>query len=769
MRYNNKMLKKVAFMALLSFACSCTNTTKMDVNVLPIPVQVEQHNGTLKLDEGTQIVLNSLPIESLGEQTQEFIKKHTGLDLKIVKGNSEGSDKSIRFGIALNADYGEEGYSLDIDENGVSILAENTKGLFYGAQSLRQLLPVSASDKVELPYVHILDYPRFEWRGLHLDVSRHFFTVDEVKRFIDLMAMYKLNTFHWHLTDDQGWRIEIKKYPLLTQKGAWRERVGFDFNQEKGLNVDDGKPYGGFYTQEDIKEVVRYAKMHEITVVPEIDIPGHSVAAIHAYPYLSCFPKEAAPVRLTGGVSDGVYCAGKESSFTFIKDVLDEVMALFPSHRIHIGGDEAPKNNWKRCPLCQKRIRQEGLRDEHELQSYFIGRIADYLESHGRQLIGWDEIMEGNSVDGATIMSWRGVIPGLEAARAGHEVIMTPLIYTYISRTQSINEVTKQSENGDVLSMRTLYEYNPVPDAIEEKYKQNIIGVQACQWTEGTPNQKILEYKEYPRAIALAEMAWSPQDYREWEGFYQRLTKHLPFLSSYGVGYGAPSYDVAMQVLPSKEPGTVKLTFKTERKEPIFYTLDGSEPTSTSNQTMDSLLLAQPATVKVCQFRPDGSRGRITSRDVSFHKGIAKKVTYTYPYSEVHAGGGDFGLVDGIVNQWQGFEKSDAEFVVDLGEVMSVSQIQTRWRYDIGDWVFRPLSVSYEVSADGTAYTKVYEQTAENPKGKYEKGIMDVNYELADQSIRFIRVKAKSPKINPTWHKHAGGASWIFVDEVVVN
>ena len=768
MKRRFRILNKVAFFALLNLVCSCSDMSEKDINIIPIPVQVEQHNGTLLLDEQSQIVLNSLPIENLGIQTQEFIKKHTGLNLKVEKAETDVAGKHIRFCISPDANHGSEGYTMDIDEKGVTIESETARGLFYGAQSLRQLLPVSATEKVELPYAHIVDYPRFAWRGLHLDVSRHFFTVDEVKRFIDLMAMYKLNTFHWHLTDDQGWRIEIKKYPLLTEKGAWRERVGFDFNQKKGLNTDDGKPYGGFYTQEDIKEVVRYADQHAITVVPEIDIPGHSVAAIHAYPYLSCFPKEAAPVRLTGGVSDGVYCAGKESSFTFIKNVLDEVMALFPSRRIHIGGDEAPKRNWKRCPLCQKRIKQEGLKDEHELQSYFIGRIADYLKSCGRELIGWDEIMEGNSVEGATIMSWRGVIPGLEAARAGHQVIMTPLIYTYISRTQSRNNVTKQSEEGDVLSMRTVYEYNPVPDALEEKYQQNIIGVQACQWTEGTPTQKILEYKEYPRAIALAEMAWSPQSYRVWDDFYQRLSKHLPFLSSYGVAYGAPCYDVAMEVLPSKEPGTIKIAFTTELKEPIYYTLDGSEPTMNSKQTLDSLLMTESATLKACQFRPDGSRGRISSRDISFHKGITKHVTYVRPYSVVHAGGGDFGLVDGIFNQWQGFEKSDAEFIVDLGEAMPVSQIQTRWRYDIGDWVFRPLSVSYEVSADGNTYTNVFEKTAENPEGKYEKGILDANCKLNDQSVRFIRVKAVSPKVNPSWHKNAGGASWIFVDEVVV-
>ena len=766
MKHSFRIFSKAAFLVLLNCFCSCSSSP--DINIIPMPVQVEQQNGTLTLDGNSRIVLTSLPGSELGVQTQEFIQKHTGLDLKVVEGSAEPSGNNIRFSLSDGTNYGAEGYSIDIDKHGVNIQAATANGLFYGAQSLRQLLPLSPSGKVELPYVHILDYPRFAWRGLHLDVSRHFFTVDEVKRFIDLMAMYKLNTFHWHLTDDQGWRIEIKKYPLLTQKGAWRERVGFPDNQKKGLNTDDGKPYGGFYTQDDIKEVVRYAGLHGVTVVPEIDIPGHSVAAIHAYPELCCFPKEAAPVRLTGGVSDGVYCAGKETSFTFIKDVLDEVMTLFPSRKIHIGGDEAPKNNWKRCPLCQKRIKQEGLADEHELQSYFISRIARYLESRDRELIGWDEIMEGNSVDGATIMSWRGVIPGMEAARAGHNVIMTPLIYTYISRPQSINEVTKQSEKGDVLGLRTVYEYNPVPDALEEEYQQRILGVQACQWSEGTPNQKVLEYKEYPRAIALAEMAWSPQSHREWNDFHQRLTKHFPFLTLYGVAYGAPCYDVAMQVLPAHNPEAVKIAFKTELREPIYYTLDGSDPLQTSPQTQDSILLTESATVKACQFRPNGSQGRINTTTIAFHKAITKHVTYAKPYSVAHAGGGDFGLVDGILDSWQGFEKSDADFVVDLGKAIPVSEISTRWFYDIGDWVFRPLSVSYEISADGKNYEKVHEITAENPEGKYEKGILEVNHKLANQSVRYIHIQAKSPKINPSWHRNAGGASWIFIDEVVV-
>ena len=514
--------------------------------------------------------------------------------------------------------------------------------------------------------------------------------------------------------------------------------------------------------------MIAYASQRGITIVPEIDVPGHSVAAIHAYPHLCCFPKEAAPVRLTGGVSDGVYCAGKESSFTFITDVLDEVMKLFPSRRIHIGGDEAPKKNWRKCPLCQQRIRKEGLKDEHELQSYFISRIANYLKSHGRELIGWDEIMEGKSVDDATIMSWRGVIPGQEAARAGHKVIMTPLIYTYLNTPQSVNPVTQQSETGTVLGIRKVYDYNPVPDALEEEYRQNIIGVQACQWSEGTPTQKVLEYKEYPRAVALAEVAWSPQAYREWDNFNQRLREHLSFLRFYGVEYGAPSYDVEMNVMPGKEEGSLLLAFKTELKEPIYYTLDGTDPTQQSEQTFDELALTHPATVKVCQFRPDGSRGRITTRDVSFHKAIAKKVTYNNPYSVVHAGGGDFGLVDGIMNQWQGFEKSDADFVIDFGEVMSVSQIQTRWRYDIGDWIFRPLQVTYEVSVDGKHFEKVHEVKAENQKGVYDKGILEVDKDLSGQSLRYLHVRAISPKTNPKWHVNAGGASWLFIDEVVV-
>lgn len=765
MKFTTRMLPQLALVCCLYLTTSCGQ--KAEVTILPVPVQVEQENGTVSIDQDTKIVLNALPIEHIGSQTQAFIKKQTGLNLAIEKGRSKAG-KQIEFCINKDFTYGAEGYTLDVDGDGVTITSASPKGLFYGAQSLRQLLPVAPGNSVNIPRVHILDYPRFAWRGLHLDVSRHFFTVDEVKRFIDLMAMYKLNTFHWHLTDDQGWRIEIKKYPLLTEKGAWRSRVGFDFNQEKGINKDDGKPYGGYYTQEQIRDVVAYAAQHSITVVPEIDVPGHSVAAIHAYPYLCCFPKEAAPVRLDGGVSDGVYCAGKESSFAFIQDVLDEVIDLFPAKQIHIGGDEAPKNNWKRCRLCQQRIQQEGLKDEHELQSYFISRIATYLKSRDKELIGWDEIMEGNSVDGATIMSWRGVIPGLEAARAGHKVIMTPQNYTYISCPQSINKVTKQSEDGAVLTMRKLYEYDPIPTELEENLQANIIGVQACQWSEGTPNQQILEYKEYPRAIALAEMAWSPQSHREWNGFYSRLTKHFPFLDAYNVNYGAPCYDVEMKVLPGKEQGTLQIDFKTELNEPIYYTLDGSEPSQSSAQTMNSIVLTEPATVQACQFRADGSRGRITKREVSFHKAIAKKVTYTYPYSVVHNGGGDFGLVDGIINQWQGFEKSDVDFTIDLQEVMPISFIQTRWRYDIGAWILRPLQVTYELSADGKNFEKVHEVNAENPKDNYDKGILEVNKELADKQIRYIRVQAKSQKINPKWHVNAGGASWLFIDEVVV-
>ncbi len=761
--YRRMKLKAIPFLVFsLFFLMACSTKTPVKINLLPKPVEMEVKRGIFTLSAKSSISVNENNgrLLEIRDFAKKIIAERTGFQLK------EGESKGIKLEISEIPEVGNEGYLLNISGAGIIIKANNPAGLFYGIQTLRQMLPVETANQVVMPFLEIKDYPRLVWRGLHLDVGRHFFSVDDVKRYIDLMAMYKINTFHWHLTEDQGWRIEIKKYPKLTEVGGWRKKVGFEANQEKGLNVDDGKPYGGFYTQEEVKEIVEFARLRNVTVIPEIEMPGHSMAALVAYPEYYCFPDDKLEVRTVGGVSDGVYCAGKEETFEFLEGVLDEVLELFPSEVIHIGGDEAPKRNWKRCPLCQKRIKDEGLKDEQELQSYFIKRIEKYLNSKGRRLVGWDEIMEGGLSEAATVMAWRGVTPGIEAAELGNDVIMTPGIPFYISRPQSINKVTKHE--GSVSTMRDIYEFNPVPKEFSPDDGKHIIGVQACQWSESTPNRRILEYKVYPRAIALAEIGWTPQEERDWDDFYSRVEQHLPQLSFYGVEYGQRSYDVKINVVPGEDRKKVFAEFITEVPDKIYYTTDGSEPTENSLVYNGNLEIKESGTIKARMFRPDGSAGRLATQEVTFHKALGKKVNYNIPYSAKHDGGGYYAMTNGLKNNWQGFEKRDVDLVIDLGEVTEFNKIETNWWYDINDWVFRPLEVTYEVSDDGESFTTIYESTHVNARNVYDKGILNLSKNIENGHARYIRVRAKNQMVNPTWHSSAGGATWLFIDEVIV-
>lgn len=755
---------KKSFIKVLIVACSLITSLGVNadngLNIVPKPVRTTVTGGELMLRDGCSI---SYPkgYNDLVEYTANMIKERTGW--RKVKQTNSSADIVLRIDDSIKE---AEAYSLQIDGKGVMIKAATKAGLFYGVQTLRQLLPIQPSNTVSLPCVEIYDYPRFGWRGLHLDVSRHFFDAGQVKRFLEVMAMYKFNRFHWHLTDDQGWRLEIKSHPELTEIGAWRKGKGFAYNQHLGFNVEDGTRYGGFYTQEEVKDVIAYAEKLGITIIPEIDLPGHSTAAIVACPQVFCFPDKKMEVRMEGGVSEGVMCAGREETFALLEDVLDEVVALFPSKYIHLGGDEAPKAGWKHCEKCQARIKAEGLADENELQSYFMKRLERYINGKGRKMIGWDEIMEGGVSETATVMSWRGVLPGREAAMGGNDVIMTPGSYVYLNAPQSVNSVTRAT--GDVLNLRKVYEYNPMPVGLNAEAEKHIIGVQACQWSEHTPTDSVLYYKEYPRAIALAEVAWTPQKDRAWGEFYTRLQNHLPQLAHYGVHYGAPSYDVGIDFGQSGLDGMPVVKFTTEVPSAIYYTTDGTEPNRKSTVFSNPIKISGSTTIKACMYRPDGSQGRVASQYIHFHKALGKKVVYNLPYSEKHDGGGDFAMTNGMLGRWQGFEKQDADFVLDLGTVQSIDSISSNWKYDIMDWVLRPTSVRYSVSADGTDYTEVYNENIVNTPGDFSKGVIEVKCGKHLDNVRYIRVQGTSEKINPRWHSSAGAACWIFVDEILV-
>ncbi|MEI6085580.1 MAG: beta-N-acetylhexosaminidase [Verrucomicrobiota bacterium] len=437
--------------------------------------------------------------------------------------------------ISLTADpaLGSEGYELHITPAAIKISANAPAGIFYGEQTLRQLRDRDG----QYPCCKIWDKPRFGWRGLMMDVSRHFFTKTEVKNYLDVMAAHKLNVFHWHLVDDQGWRIEIKRYPRLTDVGAWRKSIGFGLDPGASRNYRADGQYGGYFTQDDVREIVAHAASRHITVVPEIEMPGHSSAALAAHPEFSC---RGGPysLDLDGGIFAGVFCAGQEATFAFLENILSEVMGLFPSQFIHVGGDEVPKDNWQKCPRCQQRIATERLKDEHELQSYFIKRIEKFITAQGRRLIGWDEILEGGLAPNATVMSWRGVEGGIAAAKAGHDVVMTPTTHCYFDFHQASVGVPRGANYQAPLPVEKVYEFEPIPVEIPADKAHHVLGGGANLWTEYIPNYGHLQYMTYPRACALAEKLWSPNEGRQLADFKARLKTHFKFLDSLGVLYG---------------------------------------------------------------------------------------------------------------------------------------------------------------------------------------------------------------------------------------
>lgn len=514
--------------------------------LIPAPVSISMLSGDFVFPENPSVIIPSMDPE---------LKLVAGFLAQLI-GNPAGNAPEISVGTKARkgsvfmtldtAVKNDEGYILTITRKNIKVQARTAAGLFYAVQTIRQLLPSkieSLKDTqglvLSVPACIIKDEPRFVYRGMHLDVARHMFPVEAIRKYIDMLALHKMNTFHWHLTDDQGWRIEIKKYPRLTEVGAYRNETVIGHAGRPPLKYD-GTRYGGFYTQEEIREVVAYAKSRFITVIPEIEMPGHAMAALTAYPELSC---TGGPfqVNTTWGVMDDVFCAGKDGTFTFLEDVLNEVIELFPGKYIHIGGDECPKTRWEKCPLCQKRMKDEGLKDEHELQSYFIQRMEKFVLSKGRKIIGWDEILEGGLAPEATVMSWRGIKGGVAAARLKHDVIMTPTSYLYLDYYQCEPEGEPLSIGGYV-PLEKVYSFNPVPEELSPEEQKYILGVQGNLWTEYIATPDHLEYMAFPRAFAVAETGWTPDRLKDFEDFLARLSVLKERYDAIGLNYFKGEY-----------------------------------------------------------------------------------------------------------------------------------------------------------------------------------------------------------------------------------
>ncbi|MEG1748801.1 MAG: family 20 glycosylhydrolase [Tannerellaceae bacterium] len=711
----------------VALACSllfvaCSSQDAKQVNLIPKPAKMELADGFFQLD--------SAALFAAGESdTVHFL-----------------IDESMKGGNA-------EGYELVVNEQGVTLKAASEAGLFYGKQSLRQLLTPEG-----LPYVRIQDEPRFHYRGLHLDVSRHFFPKEEVEKLLDAMSYYKLNTLHLHLTDAGGWRIQMDKYPKLTTDAAFRTetdwRKWWDGGDRKYLPEGTPGAYGGYYTKDDIREIVAYATSKHINVLPEIEFPGHSDEVFFAYPELQCSGKP---------YQGSDFCVGNEKSFTFMEDVLTEIMELFPSEYIHIGGDEAGKTAWATCPKCQALMKKNGMTSVDELQSYMIHRAEEFLISKGRKLIGWDEILEGGLAPEATVMSWRGEGGGIKSARMGHDVIMTPGNFMYLDFYQA-EPKTQPFAIGGYTPIKKVYSYNPVPsDSLTAEECKHIMGVQANTWTEYMMDSNHLEYMIFPRMLALAEVAWTPQEERDWNNFKPRLNAHIPVLKRMGINTFTLSdeLEVTMTVDTVKQRIEVQLDAEKYPAE-IHYTTDGTEPTASSSLYKGSISVKDSAYIKAAIFKDGQMQGTPSEKKVDYHRGINKPIHYNSKLYDGYMAGGMNALLDGyrggltyLDGRWQGYV-NDLDCVIDMEKVVKLSSVSGRFMQLIGPGVFQPGMVELLLSDDGVNFTSC---------GTISSTISNKNPDLlfheytfrGTWKARYVRLKAT--EVN-------GG--FIFTDEIVI-
>ena len=696
------MLKYCLFSLFLCATCFAQNQYPL----VPLPARLVETEGQFTLLKGQKILLTG---DVLSKQTlQLFVNQvniSTDLGLSLV---STGTS-NVSFTLVKNTSLDEEGYKLSIKKDKISVEAESPRGFFYATQTLLQLLPpqVFGNTKTEglavtLPCCEITDRPRYVYRGLHLDVSRHFFPVSFIKRYIDLMAIHKMNYFHWHLTDDQGWRIEIKKYPKLTQIGAKRKQSELGHDDGHNPPQFDGKEYGGFYTQAEIKDVVAYATARYVTVVPEIEMPGHALAALAAYPEFSCEPNKTYKVAEKWGIYEDVFCPS-DKTFKFLEDVLTEVMAIFPSKYIHIGGDECPKEAWKKSKFCQDLMKKQGLKSENELQSFFIKRIEKFVSSKGRKIIGWDEILDGGIAPNVTVMSWRGTEGGFNAIKQGHDAIMTPTDYCYLDYYQG-NPIQEPTAIGNYLPIEKVYGYDPSPTGLTEAEENHVLGVQANLWSEYTSTPAEVEYMVFPRAAAMAEVAWSPKGAKNWNDFAYRLDGHFKRFDALKVNYAKAFFDVTASS-DFTDKGQLQVRLKTaDDIKKVFYTLDGKEPSDKSPEYERPILI-----LKTTKIKAKTITGRIFEQNFIVHKATGKKYTLKNPPSEDFTEK-EMGLTDGTLgiapqdqSQFVVFDK-DLEMTIDLGEVMPISKVSTNFAKIIMLGTYPPGKLEVSISKDDKEY-----------------------------------------------------------------
>ena len=748
-----------------------------DFNIVPQPLQVDVTNDAPFILNGkTSIVVASKSNDMKRNATllASYIEQTTGV--RPVIGKQAKNAATIVLTIDKSIDNAE-GYKLDIDAKSVRIAGATAAGVFYGIQTLRKSLPVVSGKaaQVTIPCAHIVDAPRFSYRGTHLDVSRHFVSTDEIRQFIDILALHNINRFHWHLTDDQGWRIEIKKYPLLTKIGSKRTQTVIGHNTGKY----DGKPYGGFYTQKEIRDIVKYAADRYITIVPEIDLPGHMQAALAAYPELGC---TGGPYKVweMWGVSDNVLCAGNDKTMKFVDDVLKEVVALFPSKYIHVGGDECPKTQWQKCPKCQARIKElhleakDGHTAEERLQSYVITHASNYLKSLGRNTIGWDEILEGGLAEGATVMSWRGEAGGIAAAKQHHDVVMTPNSYLYFDYYQSLDKANEPQAIGGYLPLQRVYSYEPMPEELTAEEARHIIGVQANIWTEYMPTFKHMQYMALPRVAALSEVQWTQPQLKDYTDFTNRLIGLTHLYDRLGYNYAKHLYNVNIHIDSDTKWQELVVHMTTAGDAEIRYTLDGSLPTASSTLYTGAIHLQKSAKIRAAAFR-NGKSSSVTAQDVTFNKATACPVKLLQPTHKSYTFNGGAALTDGLVGdkgfgtgRWLGFSGNDLEAVIDLKKPTEVSSVSLNTCVDKGSWIFDARNIEVSLSTDGVNFTSVAKHSLPAMEKNSADNINTYELKFSQTKARYIKVYATSEHNIPDWHSGKGKPAFLFVDEISV-
>ena len=765
--------KRTLFCFLAFFVCHFSFS---QFNIIPQPVEInysKAHN--VIIDSTFKIQYFEPNLEDEAKLLQEYFLKFHSLKIKsklILIGfdvDKIGEGNTITL-LTNESEINDTAgfYKLNVLPGSIQIIGKE-EGIFYGIQTFMQM----TFNNLNLQSCMITDYPRFQWRGMHLDVSRHFFGVDFIKKYIDLLSMYKMNVFHWHLTDDQGWRIEIKKYPKLTSIGAWRNgsMIGH-YNEQKF----DSIRYGGFYTQEEIKEVVEYAKQKHITIVPEIEMPGHALAALSAYPQYSCTGGQF-EVGKAWGVYEDVFCAGNDSTFIFLQNILDEVVQLFPGEYIHIGGDECPKTRWENCERCQRKTKNEKLNNAHELQSYFIQKIEKYLNSKGKKIIGWDEILEGGLAPNAAVMSWRGTEGGIAAAKEKHFVVMTPGSHCYFDHYQGNPRFEPLAIGGNT-TLEKVYSYEPIPEGLTEEESKYILGAQGNVWTEYMYNEKQVEYMVLPRMLALSEVLWTKKAMKNENYFTEKLNVHFDLLKKYSLNLSNSFYNLGYKIIPSISG--IKIKFHNPPKRNVLFGISNSTISdtiknwngtiNTGSSESDYISFSENGSII---FRDSHPNARLNQLNFYISKSTSKKITFSRPPSKYYNTDADFTLVNGIKgfypkinSEWLAWQGEDVEMIIDLGAKQKISKVEIGTLLDGASWIYPPTAMIVEVSNDGNKFTHL--QTM-----KYS----DINFnptfsrsvEFKSRKTRFVKIILKKPGIIPEGNPGAGELGWMFFDEIMID